>query len=139
MTAGNTKFAEKEGTAGEVRVLAAQRCVGRAGDWFLASRLLSLSNSPAFLNFQTYLIESQKKEGAFMIELIGNWGNPPFHVAPGKGIAKRKRLLLRECPDCGCEVLRYRQRVCDKCKVRRRRKTKRENQRNFRRKQRVST
>jgi ribosomal protein L37E len=62
------------------------------------------------------------------IELIGSWGNPPHHAIPrgGQSIDNQNKYLLRECPDCGREKLRYRQRVCDDCRLKRRRKTKRE-------------
>jgi len=73
-------------------------------------------------------------------ELIGEWGNVPNHATPRNGSkAAKQNLLLRECPGCGRDKLKYRQRFCDDCKKKRRLKTKREYQRNFRRNYRVST
>ena len=65
----------------------------------------------------------------YEIELIGDWGNPPHHATPRdrRRIAKQSRFLLRECPDCGREKLQSRQRVCDDCRLKRRRMTKRKN------------
>ncbi len=63
----------------------------------------------------------------YEIELIGDWGNPPYHSTGRRRVAKQNKYLLRECPDCGRENLRYRQRVCDICREKRRQKTKREN------------
>jgi hypothetical protein len=61
------------------------------------------------------------------IELLGDWGNTPHHATPRDRTVKQSPYLLRECPGCGREVLRYRQRLCDDCRRKRRQKTKREN------------
>jgi hypothetical protein len=61
-----------------------------------------------------------------MIVGIGDWGNPPHHATPRKKI-KQNPYLLRECPGCGREKLRYRQRLCDDCRLKHRKRTKREN------------
>jgi len=72
------------------------------------------------------------------VELVGDWGNPPYH-ARSKSVKRVSPFLLRECPDCGKPKLRLRQRYCDGCTQKRRRKSKREYQRDFRKKHRVST
>jgi uncharacterized OB-fold protein len=61
------------------------------------------------------------------VELIGDWGNPPNHATSRRRrIVKQNKYLLRECPDCGREKLRYRQRLCDDCRRKHRQRTKRE-------------
>ena len=72
------------------------------------------------------------------IMLIGDWGNGEHYATP-KGSHKKKPVLLRECPDCNRPKLKPRQRYCDDCRVKRRRKTNRENQRKYYGKQRVSS
>jgi len=41
-------------------------------------------------------------------------------------IKPQNQYLLRECPNCGREVLTARQKLCDKCKKKNRKKTYRE-------------
>jgi hypothetical protein len=57
------------------------------------------------------------------------------------GLAGESILLrsvsVRECPDCGA-ALGYRQRLCAECSRRRRQKTKRENQRKYRNRNRLT-
>lgn len=43
---------------------------------------------------------------------------------------------IRRCPDCGAE-LQYRKKLCKNCRKKRRQKTKRENQRKYRKNNRV--
>ncbi len=62
-----------------------------------------------------------------MIVGIGDWGNPPHHTTPRNNQRQQNPYLMRECPGCGREVLRHRQRLCDDCRRIHRQKTKREN------------
>ena len=89
-----------------------------------------------------------------IIMLIGDWGNPPHHAfprvrrkKPPKVIGKNKSIqpieqLEIDCTQtqqrlCKCgELLEFRQRYCDKCKVRHRKESNRKAQRKHTKKKR---
>ena len=61
------------------------------------------------------------------IELIGDWCNTGHYKADRcKAEKPGNKYLLRACPGCGREKLRYRQKLCDDCRRKQRQKTKRE-------------
>lgn len=116
-----------------------------------ANKKFYLYRAKAELPFDCSTIELHPS-GITIVELgkrrpiltIGDWGNPPHHALPRRPSCQKavNTTVSKWQPDgkqrfCECGIpLEFRQRYCDKCKVRRRRESNRKAQRKHNKKKR---